>query len=637
MMSAAEEASADESSGTLPTYVVVSTRTPLGLDRVSPSVDYVSEEEIERWQDRDLVDTLNRKSGMSLITAGGIGAQTSLFTRGTESNHTAFFVDGRRLNPGFGNQYALEYLNLGNLRSVQIQRGASSVHYGSSGIGGVVDLETRSGLDQSELTGSLSGELGSNNYRRGAFSTRYGSEQFGLSLAGAALSTDNERRNDAYESEFLNGRFDFKITEVLSFEWIGLYSDSEKGLPNSVLNPKPEDEQETENWLLSPGFRYATDELSVHAFYARSESEADLDQMNEAFAPVFPFASLGFFPVSNTIEVDSDELDLQVDYSINEDVLMSFGGVYRRDEASNSNLNTFSPLDPAVPYSETFEQAGAYAQLLWLLRDFEIRAGLRYDNYTQFDGQTTGHLEVIYPLDSLNAALFAKVASSYAPPGAADLAFDSNATTALEPEESVSYELGWRQSLLDDSLTYSVVLFRNEIDELIDFVYDPMTFRFDSVNVEQATTEGVEFQLLYAGIEDLELGLGYTYLTAVADYQDDPRTAFVFGAPDPNSDIRLARRPRHLLQLSAIYSFTESFRAGVHGTGHFDREDIDPSTFVLTDAEDYFVVSLVADWQINQSWSVFARVENLLDESYAPAAGFPALGRAGYLGARFEF
>jgi vitamin B12 transporter len=625
--------------GDLPEYVVVATRTPLSLDRVSPSVSYISDDEMELWQDRDLTDTLRRQTGMALVTSGGIGTQTSLFTRGTESNHTAFFVDGRRMNNGFGNQYGLESLNLGNLSSVQIQRGASSVNYGSSGIGGVVDLQTDSGLNESELTGSVSGEIGSNNYKRADFETRYGTEQYGLSISGGSLSTDNERDNDDYETSFVNGRFDFMLSEVLSFEVIGLYSDSEKELAGSVYSPTLDDVQNSESWLLSPGFLYATDDLSVHAFYSRSKSFLTLDQVKSGYDSYYNY--LGEFPVSNDIEVVSDELNLQIDYSINDDVLVTFGGVYRRDEASNSNLITYSPLESPVSYSENFEQAGVFAQVLWILGDVELRAGVRYDDYSDFDAQATGNVEAIYKLDSIDAAIFAKVATSYAPPGASDIAYDSDlfysdASTELEPEESTSYELGWRQSLLENTLNYSFMFFHNDIDELIDYVFDPSTYLSDAVNVEEAMTEGVEFQASYTGFDRLELSLAYTYLTALADYQDNPRTAYVFGSTDAASDIRLARRPRHQLQLSANYQFTDNFRAGVQGLGYFDREDYNAS-YVLVDAEDYFVVRLVADWQINEALSVFARVENLLDEQYAPATGYTALGRAGYIGARLEF
>ena len=131
-----EETVATEPVYKLQDYVVVATRTPLSLDRVSPSVSYVSSKEMEFWQDTQLTDVLQRESGMTVIQSGAKGGQTSLFNRGTESNHTAFFIDGRRLNSGFGNQFDLENLQVSGLQSVQVLKGAASVQYGSSNIGG---------------------------------------------------------------------------------------------------------------------------------------------------------------------------------------------------------------------------------------------------------------------------------------------------------------------------------------------------------------------------------------------------------------------------------------------------------------------------------------------------------------------
>lgn len=619
--------------GQLAPYVVVATRTPLGLDRVSPSVDYISAEEIEQWQARDLVDIIEKKPGMIIIESGGIGAQTSLFTRGTESNHTAFFLDGRRFNTGFGNQYDLSNLSIGTVGNVQVQRGASSVNYGSSGIGGVIDAQLQSALDQAGTKGSIEAELGSNDYRRGAFTASAGSERFGLSVSGSALSTDNERANDAYGTVNLTSRFDYRLNDDWSLELVGQYTETFKELPNSIVSPTLEDEQDTENWLLSPGIRYATDELTVHFFYSRARSQLDLFQIKSAFGPFPGFAYLGDFPISNTIKVVSDELNLQADYSVSNVLLVSAGLTYRKDEARNTNLNTFNPLDPAVPYNETFEQFGVYAHALWILGDIELRGGLRADRYTDFDNELTGSFEFVYNIEDLNAAVFAKVATSYAPPGAADIAFDSDPASPLNAEQSESYEVGFRQALLDGDLIYSIVLFHNEIEELLSF--DPFTF--DTFNVEDAVTQGVEFSAEYAVTEKLHLGLGYTYLIAEADRLNDPHTSFAEAGVDPKDGVRLARRPKHLLQLSADYQFTATLRGGIQAIGHFDREDIDPVSFLQVEAEDYLVVRLVVDWAVNDHLTLFARVENLLDESYAPAAGFPALGRAGYLGARWTF
>ena len=96
-------------------FVVVATRTPLQLDRVSPSVSFIPVDEIEFWQDRSLNDALIREAGMVTVSSGSKGAQSSFFTRGSNSDHTTFFWDGRRLNTGFGNQYGLERLSLNNV------------------------------------------------------------------------------------------------------------------------------------------------------------------------------------------------------------------------------------------------------------------------------------------------------------------------------------------------------------------------------------------------------------------------------------------------------------------------------------------------------------------------------------------
>lgn len=611
-----------EMEGELAPYVVVATRTPLGLDRVSPSVDYISQIEMEGWQDRDLVDVLEKQPGMVLISSGATGAQTSLFTRGTESNHTAFFLDGRRLNSGFGNQYDLELLSIGNLGSVQVQRGASSVNYGSSGIGGAIDLRTQSALDNETPAGSLEAEVGANGYRRGAFSTSVASGDLGVSLAGSALSTDNERANDEYESRSINSRFDYRLSDSLSLELLGQYSESEKGLPGAITNPKLNDEQEVENWLISPGLRYATDELSAHLFYSHTNSQTGLNQIRSSFDDFWNY--LGDFSASNVIELDSDEVSLQVDYSVTDDLLISGGLIYRKDEATNSNLE-FDPLDPAIPYAEEFEQYGAYAQAMWLIGDLELRGGLRYDDYSEFDSETTGSVEVLYHFSDYGSTVFAKFATSYAPPGAADIAFDvAGFDTPLSAEQSRSYELGFRQTLLEGDLVWSILGFKNQIDDMLGYnaiEVAPFTYEYDTINVKSAKTEGVEFEANYAVTKKVDVSLGYTYLTAV----------------DEDSDTRLSRRPRHMLQIGVDYQVTDDLHAGLQAIGHFDREDIDPVFYSQGDHEDFFVVRLVVDWAVSENVVLFGRVENLLDESYEPAAGFPALGRAGYIGARYTF
>ena len=103
----ADEAPSDQEvvAGELAPYVVVATRTPLGLDRVSPSVSYISVDEMEAWQDRSLVDVLPRSPGLDIWSNGAPGHLPSLAIRGTNSAQSSFCLDGRRITPGFEHRF----------------------------------------------------------------------------------------------------------------------------------------------------------------------------------------------------------------------------------------------------------------------------------------------------------------------------------------------------------------------------------------------------------------------------------------------------------------------------------------------------------------------------------------------------
>ncbi len=612
--------------------IVVSTRTPLGIDRVSPSVSYVSTEDLATWQNQRLVDVLIQQPGMALWSTGGLGNTSSLSVRGTESNHTAMFIEGRRLSPGFGNEYDLSFLTPANASSVQIQRGPSSVQYGSSNIGGVIDTRLRSGLGVNSPESNVYAEYGSNAFQHAGIETRVGNESTGFSLSTSSLSTDNERPNDAFEQSNLTSRFDWMINERLSFELLALGFANEKEVPGDTITPTPFNRQETTNWLISPGVRFKTDQVSAHIFYSRSERNSDTFEVNPAYGPFPLFPYLGDFPISNQIEVINDEFNLQVDYSLPGDSLLTFGAVFRNDQVDNSNIYTYNPLDPPTPYEESFQQLGSFAQILWMLdENTELHAGIRSDHYSDFDNETTGNLMLIHHFRGSGTSIFAKAATSYAPPSAVDVAYDSDISTPLNAESSTSYEIGAKQAFLNDRMNGSMVIFRNEIDNLLS--YEPSTF--DTFNIEQATTEGIEASISYQATDEWKWVMGYTYLRAVADRLNDPRTGGFI--PDPAKDVPLARRPRHLVQLSTHFKFTEDFGAGLQLIGQLHRQDIDPSAYLQGEAEDFVVLRMVADWQVTKDWSIYGRIENLLDESYASAAGFPAIGRTAYVGVKYSF
>jgi vitamin B12 transporter len=136
----------------LPDYVITASRFPEVIDELSPSVSYISLEQLESSHWQSLSDVLLQMPGAFLVSNGGMGTVTSLFTRGSESNHTTFLLNGRRLPSGFSGNYDVGQISLVNLSSVDMVRGDNSSLHGDGAIGGVVNLRSAKatiGLKQS--------------------------------------------------------------------------------------------------------------------------------------------------------------------------------------------------------------------------------------------------------------------------------------------------------------------------------------------------------------------------------------------------------------------------------------------------------------------------------------------------------
>ena len=79
--------------------VVSATRTEISLDKVGGnSVTVITSDEIQAKQQNSVAELLKTVPGVSLVSSGGPGTVTSVFTRGADSKNTLILVDGIMLN-----------------------------------------------------------------------------------------------------------------------------------------------------------------------------------------------------------------------------------------------------------------------------------------------------------------------------------------------------------------------------------------------------------------------------------------------------------------------------------------------------------------------------------------------------------
>ncbi|HTM69380.1 MAG TPA: TonB-dependent receptor plug domain-containing protein, partial [Luteimonas sp.] len=123
--------------------VVTGTRTAITADQSLAAVEVIDHAEIERSQAHSLQELLRGRAGIDLANQGGRGKVSTLFMRGTESDHTLFLIDGVRVGSATSGLTALQDLPLELIDRIEIVRGPRSSLYGSEAIGGVIQVFTR--------------------------------------------------------------------------------------------------------------------------------------------------------------------------------------------------------------------------------------------------------------------------------------------------------------------------------------------------------------------------------------------------------------------------------------------------------------------------------------------------------------
>ena len=108
------------------------------------SVTVVDKQEIEDEGAYTLADALRNVPGVAINRTGQLGAVTSAFIRGGNSNYDLVMIDGIPMND-FGGGFDLAPLPVDGVSAVEVTRGPESALYGSNAVAGVIDVVSEPG------------------------------------------------------------------------------------------------------------------------------------------------------------------------------------------------------------------------------------------------------------------------------------------------------------------------------------------------------------------------------------------------------------------------------------------------------------------------------------------------------------
>lgn len=580
--------------------VVTATRTAQTAEQSLASVTVFDRERIEQTQATSLPDLLKRVPGVSFTNNGGPGKATSLFMRGTESDHVLVLVDGIKIGSVTGGGAALQDLPLELIERIEVVRGPRSSLYGSEAIGGVIQIFTRRGQAQG-IKPYLSAGYGTHDSYSGSAGLSGGDGQSWYSLGVSGSDTDGidvkspgtsgyERDDDGYRNLAATLSAGHRFDNGLELDANVLRADSHNDYDsvNSKRTKGYGANADNESLVFGTRARFSPLEPWLVTLQAgRSEDNSDAYQ-DGAFYSRFDSRRDSYSWQNDIVVATGHTLTLGVDH--------------QHDEVQST-----------AEYDEdTRDNDGYFAQYLGQEGRHDWQLSLRRDDNEQFGQHDTGNLGYGYAFtDWLRGTI--SYGTAFKAPTFNELYYPDYGNPELDAETSRSLEVGLAGQ--HDWGHWAVNAYRTQIDDLI--AYDASIS--GPSNVQEARIRGVE---LVVGSQ----WLGWDWNANYSVLEPENRSS------GSNRGNELARRAKQLFNLDVERRFGEfSVGTSLHAEGQ--RYDDLANTRELSG---YATLDLRGEYRISPEWRLQARIANLLDADYETAEGYNQPGQAAYLTVRYQ-
>ncbi|MCZ7598609.1 MAG: TonB-dependent receptor [Gammaproteobacteria bacterium] len=626
----------------LPKMSVAATKTSREVFSTPASVSVVNAEEIGLVNPADYVDLLQAVPGV-VVQGGSRRIAETPVIRGFSDQQVVIRTDGarRNFNQAHRGRFPVDPDLVGR---VEVLRGPGSGLYGSGAMGGVVDITTKSALDF--LDGDGTGAKVGLGYRSNGGEASGTLAGFGVSggfdILGSAVLRDRSEdledgdgadilaTEDEVESYF--GKIGYAPSDSQRFELtVDDYTNNGINPPNTNDTVTPGAalvDRDTARRSLRARWTDArpdNDAVDLDAVFYVNEAESVESRLDARRIDRTTYDTTGF-EVKNTATLAGSG------------ARVTYGLDYYRDEQTGDRDGA---ARPQFPDAEMAVLAGFVQGEFDFAGGFSLIPSVRYDS---FDLEPTGafadrdeseispSLGVGFNVDDEHF-FWAKAARAFRAPSLTELYADGVhfvapigpgevvvnefvPTPDLEPEESTSFELGYRRQTdgvwqAGDRMTFSATVFHNDVNNYVDqrvvFISGPPAFdpRTRSLVFPGITTnESVD-----AVLEGIEIELDYTSVTWFGRL-----SASLLDSEINGSDMGLASAPADKFVATIGRRIGGDTRVGARLTWAASQDDV-PEGTVGTDS--YTLLDLFSNHGFDNGMRVAFGVSNVLDETYS--------------------
>jgi iron complex outermembrane receptor protein len=534
--------------------VTTFSRKPQTLSQTPAAIFVVSQSDIRRSGARTIPDVLRMVPGIEVAQLdAGTWAVTARGSNGIFANKLLVLMDGRTLyGPMYsGVRWEIQDTNLADIERIEVIRGPGAVMWGSNAVNGVINIITKNTKDTQGLLAEVAvgtftniettvrwgGSAGDNvNYR--VYGKYFDRDGFAPETAGNSY--------DDWDMGRVGGRIDWNLSDADELSLIGEYYDGtvgENSLANSVTPP-----YQTSNDIPtkpSGGFALATwnrtlsdtSDFQFRTYYDTSKREG----------------------VAPEEERDTIDLDFQHHFEAGSrhDVVWGFDIRNSQDKTTGSETITLNPADRTQRLYSGFlqDEIRLYGEQVFLT----LGAKAEKNNFSHSDWEWSPNARLSWVVNPTNT-LWTSVAKAVRTPSRIEqdgrilggveppftgmnqfpvpFAVTINGNPAMDSEEIIAYEVGYRTQPLDN-LTFDFAVFFNDYDNLRwvaafpivcqpaglpvtnpacffgPFDYSELPLRF--LNQAKQDTKGLEIAMNYSPLNWWRISAAYSYLKIDGD------------------------------------------------------------------------------------------------------------------------
>lgn len=676
---------------------------------VGRNVTVISQEEIQNAVFTNVSDLLAQQQSVHMIGAGQThGSLQQGFIRNANSNHSVVLIDGVRISDPSTNNNSIDLseLSLTGIKRIEIVRGSHSTLYGSSAIGGVVNIITK--------------KKGTEGFNVNA-ETKHG--RFGESTYSTTNSIYANYTTD--DGWYANVGANFQLAN-------GLDATIDTVTNTSAFNPQDQDDFNKLDLVSKLG--YSTDHYDLYASYRRVDQRSDVDQgayqddsnaYTEFDRDLFNFGGGVELSDQVTLEFQGAYSDLNRDY-VNDSSLVSrsgtYDGIYTELNAEGSLLEnelktvivgdyirfvagatasrqTMSTRNYVYSRSQfgVYESTtdldslglkeiiyNGYAQtnlnggfIADQLEPISLGLGGRFVHHDEFGSHFT--YEINPKLQATKSTLlYGAITSGFNAPSLYQLyspsksagSYTSRGNENLDPESSISYEVGWKQEI-GNRFSFDLSAFQTVVSDVIEYVYlwngdtpiENLSASFpDSdylgdtfINASEQQVSGLEASATARITSKLNLKGNISLTRSTLTFSpDDIDPAYTGGnhvqiyesgayVTEEKEIEGLTRRPSVNAFISASYLATDKLRFNIDSRFVGSRDDVYYSASLgpygaldRSNISGYNVTNATVDYAVTESLSALIKVENIFNTVYQEINGYNTRGRGYFIKLQYQ-